>query len=242
MAEPAKAEIFSPPAWMRRVLGPLATRPRLISAIAVGLVAAAAFSLVPNALRWSTRAILSWDGAALCFVAATLYSMRRSEGDIMRGRAAAQDEGRHFILGLVLVAAAASLGATGVELSLAKSAHGLEKSWRVGLAVGTVALSWLLVHLVFALHYAHEYYAPDTDGVDEDGDGVEGGLGFPGDEDPDYWDFLHFALVIGVASQTADVAFESKPLRRIGTIHGVISFVFNTVVLALTINLAASLF
>ena len=140
---------------------------------------------------------------------------------------------------MIILAAAFSVAAVGVELSTAKGAHGLEKAWRVALAFGTVAASWFMVHLIFALHYAHEYYAPEEPPV---AGKVAGGLSFPGGEAPDYWDFLHFSTVIGVAAQTADIAFTSKPLRRIGTIHGIVAFTFNTVVLALTINLLAGLF
>jgi len=102
-----------------------------------------------------------------------------------------------------------------------------------------VAVSWFLVQLIFALHYAHEYFMP----VDPDGqDTCAGGLAFPGDEVPDFWDFLHFSIVIGVASQTADIGWTRRTLRRIGTVHCVIAFVFNTAVLALGINLVAGLF
>ena len=90
--------------------------------------------------------------------------------------------------------------------------------------------------MIFALHYAHEYYGEGDRGR------RRGGLNFPDDDQPDYWDFIHFASIIGVAAQTADVAFTSKALRRTGTIHGMVAFVFNTVVLALTINLLAILF
>ena len=106
----------------------------------------------------------------------------------------------------------------------------------MALVFATVAASWFMVQLIFALHYAHEYYAQGERGQDA------GGLDFPGGEPPDYWDFLHFSIVIGVASQTADIAFTSKSLRRVGTVHGITAFVFNTVVLALTINLLAGLF
>ncbi|CAN5713676.1 hypothetical protein BH10PSE5_BH10PSE5_17750 [soil metagenome] len=157
----------------------------------------------------------------------------------IREQAPSQDEGQGMILAVVVLAAAFSVGAVGMELSIAKGDHGLDKAWRVILAFGTVAASWFMVHLIFALHYAHEYYSPDGDLT---GRAEAGGLMFPGDEEPDYWDFLHFSTVIGVASQTADIAFTSKPLRRIGTIHGIVAFTFNTVVLALTINLLAGLF
>lgn len=219
-------------------IGPLAARPRLVGAIVFGAVIALALTLTPNSLRPSTRTVLSWDGGCLWFVIGMVTMMLGATGQDIRSRAADQDEGQHFILALVLVAAAVALGVVGIELSLAKSAHGLEKTVRVAAAFGTVALSWFVVQLVFALHYAHEYYSPDDDAPDRNA----GGLCFPNEDSPDYWDFLHFALVIGVAAQTADVTFTSKTTRRIGTVHSVIAFTFNTVVLALTINLLAGLF
>lgn len=228
---------------MPRWLGPFHSRPRLVGGVIVGLGTAALLVLVPNSLRLSTRAILAWDAGALAFVVLILSLMRRcSSAEQLRDEAARQDEGQHVILATVLLAAAASLGAIAAELSLAKGGHGLEKAVRVALAFGTVALSWFVVQVIFALHYAHEFYQPEAPEQDEDENGVVGGLGFPGDEPPDYWDFLHFAVVIGVACQTADICFKSKRLRRIGSVHGVIAFTFNTVVLALTINLMASLF
>ena len=142
-----------------------------------------------------------------------------------------------MILALVITAAAASIWVIAAELSAAKADEGLIRALRVALVFATVAASWFTVQLIFALHYAHEYYAPDHDSPND-----AQGLLFPGGEAPDYWDFVHFSVVIGVASQTADIAFTSKPLRRIGTVHGLVAFTFNTVVLALTINLLASLF
>ena len=103
----------------------------------------------------------------------------------------------------------------------------------------TVTASWFLMQVVYALHYAHAYYGAHP----ETGEDC-GGLAFldrPKAE-PDYWDFLHFAIVIGVAAQTADIAFTDKRLRRLGTAHSVIAFVFNTLIVALTINLVAGLF
>ncbi len=138
-------------------------------------------------------------------------------------------------------AAAASLWAVAAELTAARGQHGLAETLHVALAFATVALSWFMVQLIYALHYAHEYYAPAPD-APKARSGDAGGLAFPGGEPPDYWDFLHFAIVIGVAAQTADIAFTSKTLRRVGTVHSVLAFVFNTVVLALTISLLAGLF
>jgi hypothetical protein len=112
-----------------------------------------------------------------------------------------------------------------------------EEAIRVGLSAGTIALSWAFVQFVFALHYAHAYYGE----ADEPEATHRCGLDFPGDEAPDYWDFLHFALIIGVASQTADIQISDKRMRRLSTIHSVTAFLFNTVIVALTVNLAVGL-
>jgi len=235
---PDHHRVFHPPAWLKRVVGPLASRPRMMTAIVIGAVVALGLVFIPNALRPSTRALFAWDAAVGWFCASMLYIMAKSDDCDMRIRARVQDEGQHFILGLVLVAAAISIGAIAKELSLAKTDHDLVKALRIALAFVTVMLSWFLVQLVFALHYAHEYYAP----AEANHHAIARGLEFPDDDTPDYWDFLYFAVVLGVASQTADVSFRTKSLRRTGTVHGVIAFTFNTVVLALTINLLAGLF
>ena len=228
------------PSFARQSLGAFVHRPRLTSGIAIGLVAFAASAVVASSLEWTTRAILCWDLTCFWFIALTLQHMRTQTLSDLKAHCAANDEGQGIIVGTVMVAAAAGLWAVGLELSLAKDAKGIAKELRVGLALVTVALSWFATHLIFALHYAHQYYAPDKTTPEEDD--VVGGLQFPGGEEPDSWDFVHFAVVIGVASQTADVAFTAKRLRRTGTVHGLISFVFNTAVLALTINLLAGLF
>ena len=234
--EEIRRRVYHPPLWLKRITGPFASRPRLLSGIVVGVLAALALTFIPNELRRSTRALLVWDIGAGWFCITMMLAMARSDDCDMRARAAVQDEGQHFILFLVLTAAVISIGAIAGELSLAKADHGIVKIARVGLAFVTVIVSWFLVQLIFALHYAHQYYSSDGK------DGIAGGLVFPDDDTPDYWDFLYFAVVIGVASQTADVSFQTKALRRVGTVHGVIAFTFNTVVLALTINLLAGLF
>jgi uncharacterized membrane protein len=232
----------TPPApWPIATFRAFRDRPRIVAAIVAGLAVAAVLQYGPGELRWSTRAIISWDCAALTFIVLMMRMMCDCGIDKIRARAAAQDEGQGITLSLSVISATASVLAIAAELSLAKNDHGIIKPLRVGLAFATIAISWFFVHLIFALHYAHEYYSPETC-PDQEGHQGRAGLGFPGDESPDYWDFVHFAVIIGVASQTADISFTSKPLRRIGTVHGVLSFVFNTVVLALTINLLAGLF
>ncbi len=223
----------------QRYLGPLRSRPRLLSAIGVGLLAAAILAVIPMGLEATTRAPIAWDAGCLTFIALVLATFRNGNPASIRAVAARMDEGQGLILGLVLLLAIASLAAVAVELAAAKDAHGFAKAARIGLSFGTVACSWFVVQLIFALHYAHEFYAPDDDDPSTQD---QGGLGFPGGTLPDYWDFLHFAVVIGVASQTADIAFTAQRLRRIGTVHSIVSFVFNAAILGLTINIVAGLF
>ena len=220
-------------------IGPFRTRPRLVGAILAGAVAGLLFAFAPGPMRTSTRAILTWDVTCVWFIVASLVGMSGRHDRDIEARAKEQDDGRGMILGLVLLASIAGLAASGLELSLAKNDHGVVKSLRVALAFGTVASSWFLSQLIFALHYAHEYYSRADDDPNKP---LAGGLNFPDDPRPDYWDFLHFSIVIGVAAQTADVTFSSKTLRRVGTLHSLLAFTFNTVVLALSINLWAGIF
>lgn len=215
-----------------------AVRPRLTGAIVVGIAVGLAGALLTPGLRPSTDVILGWDAMSLTFIVSMLLSMAQHTPADIRARAARDDEGRGAILALILVAAGVSIAASGLELHLAKQTHGVWKVADVALAFVTVALSWTMMQLIFAIHYAHDYYDANEQacGVDTEG------LLFPGGEPPDYWDFLHFSIVIGVASQTADIAFTSKGLRRLGTVHSLVAFAFNTVIVALTINLVAGLF
>lgn len=220
--------------WFRIIAG----RPRLLVALITGIVAGAGLALLEPALTLPTAAIMGWDVLCLVYMGSVSLAMYGGKPDSIRARAAREDEGRGVILALVLIAAAVSVAAVGAQLSVARGEHALPKGAHVALAFGTVAVSWMMVQLVFALHYAHEYYDENAAqaGLDMQG------LAFPGGEAPDYWDFVHFAFVIGVAAQTADIAFTSKELRRIGTVHSLVAFAFNTVIVALTINLLAGLF
>lgn len=207
---------------------------RLHGPLLLGAGAALAAALVaPTNWAMSLRAAAGWDAGVLVFLALTLARVRgRSITDI-RGRAAELDQAGRGVLPLSLMAAAASIVVV-VALAADHGAGG-RSLWSAGAALGTIALSWLFTHVIFALHYAHGYYAPDEDGTDR------GGLIFPGETAPDDWDFLHFALVIGVAAQTADVQIASKRLRRLSTLHSLMAFLFNTVILALAVNLAVGL-
>jgi uncharacterized membrane protein len=213
----------------------LANRPRLLTAAAVGGGVTLGLLFVAH-LRASTGLIVGWDAFCLVFLAAVVPMAAGQGPQEIAARAATQDEGQGVILLLVLGASAASLAAVAAELLLVKGDHRTGQGLHVALALGTVGASWLVMQTILALHYAHEYYAPDAAGA------PAGGLTFPGAEAPDYWDFLHFSIVIGVAAQTADIAIADRRLRRLATVHSLIAFVFNTLIIALAINLLAGLF
>jgi uncharacterized membrane protein len=210
---------------LRRALRIVRIRPRLFLSAAVGLAVA---MLLPRSLHAATRALIGWDVGVALYLVLAFRIFATSDIDSMRRHAARQDVGRQALLILVAIAALASLGAILVELGGANKAPP-----HLALAAITILLSWMFTHTIFALHYAYEYYDEEKH--------HGGGLKFPGDEPPDYWDFLYFSLVIGMTSQVSDVAVTSNRVRRMVAGHGVVSFIFNATLLALTVNIAASL-
>ena len=216
------------------LLGPLLVRPRLLISLGVGLLCALA---LPDSVAAApvTRALIGWNSAALLYLVLALHMMARSSHAHMRARALLEDEGSRVILVLVIAAALACVGAIVAELFLVKGLHSDLRFAHFGLTVLTLVSSWAFTQTMFALHYAHDYYATATHGA-------HGGLEFPGSEPPDYGDFLYFALVIGTSAQTADVGVSSRALRRTVAVHCVLAFFFNTTLLALAINLASGLF
>lgn len=208
---------------------------RLHGVLLAGLALAAVIALAaPVEWRWTVRLAAGWDAGVGLFLILTFLKLARTRSvDAIRARAAELDEGGALVLPLSLIAAAASVAV--VISEAASSPSGADRAVEAALTLGTVVASWLFVHILFGLHYAHRFYAP------ADAGGDKGGLLFPGEDEPDYWDFLHFSLIIGVASQTADVQIADRALRRLATVHSVTAFVFNTVLVALAVNLAVSL-
>jgi uncharacterized membrane protein len=209
-------------------------RHRLFSCALLGVIAALAIppSLAAHSV---TRMILGWNLAAGLYLVLAMRMMFRSSHERMRTRALQQDEGRILILAMVVTAAIASLAAIVGELAVAKDIHGSLRYEHIALAATTLLSSWAFTQLMFALHYAHDYYAGDLRGA-------PGGLDFPGGHAPDYGDFLYFACVIGTSGQTADISFTTRTMRRTGLVHCVLAFFFNATLLALMINIASSLF
>lgn len=205
---------------------------RLAIAVAGGIAVALLLTLVE--LRPATRLLLGWDVGVAVHLFLSHHMIRHADVDRIRRRAAEDDEGAFAILVLSVIATMASLVAIVFELGAAKQTQGLQALAHVLLAMATILLSWVFVHTIFSFHYAHKYYG-------ERNDGEFGGLTFPGDNKPDYRDFLYFSLVIGMTSQVSDVAITSKVIRRMAAIHGVLSFFFNLTVIALTVNLVSNL-
>lgn len=209
----------------------LRMRPRLWSSVAVGVIIGL---LLPSA--WVehplTRSLIGWNVGALLYLVMTFTMMVRSTSDAIRSRAELQDEGQYTILALVSFASVAVLVAIAAQLAYAKDTHGALKAAHMGLAFLTVVTAWLFTQTMFALHYAHEFHARHASSPT---------FVFPGSDEPDYLDFLYVACIIGTSGQTADVAFASKRTRRVGLMHCVLAFFFNTTLLALMINVAAGL-
>jgi len=199
----------------------LRVRVRLLASVVLGLLT---LVLLPQQLRWTTRALIAWDVTVALYLLASFATALRAPISHIRSHAIAADDGRFAILALTAGAALASILAIIVELGAGRGTQ------QVALAIVTIALSWTMVHIIFAFHYAHDYYRPHR----------PGGLKFPDEDKPDYWDFIYFSFVIGMTAQVSDVAITDRTIRRTATAHGIISFVFNTALLALMVNIAAS--
>jgi uncharacterized membrane protein len=211
----------------------LRARPLLMGGAALGI---AAWLLLPRTLAPLSRAILGWDIGVAFFLLASALRFALAEPARMPAYAAAQEEGEWTIFTLTVAGIAFSFAAILGEFS-AIDAHGKgATAFRLALVVATLLASWLMTHLTFAYRYAHEYYARSGQSAE-----IDAGLAFPDESEPDYWDFLYFSLVLGMTFQVSDVEVTSRKLRRLATVHGFLSFVFNTVILALCVNLAAGL-
>jgi uncharacterized membrane protein len=208
----------------------------LLIAVLLGIGAG---MVAPDSWRLVTRLLIGWNtGVWLYLTTIGLMLWQGSSHEWILRHARRQDEGRLVILVLACVAAMVSIGAIVAQLAATKDMSGLNKHLHIGLAAATILGAFAFIHLSFALHYAHEYVTECH--LRADGS-PRGGLAFPGTSTPDYGDFLYFAFVIGVAGQTADVSITSSAMRRVALLHCILSFFFNTTVLALTINIAAGL-
>lgn len=200
-------------------------RPILLLAVLFGAGAGVALRVLAAAPR-EVAVLGGWCLTVLAYGVPTLALMLRATPASMRRRAELVDESETAVLVATVAAAIASLGAVGWFVSLRAEAA---EAWEIALSLATIALSWGFTHVMFAVRYAHEHWQ------------AEGGVVFPGGEAPLFSDFLYLAFTIGMTFQTSDVAFSARALRQIALAHALVSFLFNVVIIAAAVNIAAGL-
>ena len=217
-------------AWLLRLIR---SRKILFSCALIGILTAL---LLPPSLPLGilTRMIIGWNFGVFLYLLFAMRMMFWSTHESMRRRALHHDEGRIVVLALVVTAAIVNVGAIFAVLVVAKGYQGALRMTHTVLAVLTLLSTWAFTQVMFAVHYAHDYYVAEARGN-------PGGLIFPGGHAPDYADFLYFSCVIGTSAQTADVSLASRTMRRTGLVHCLLAFFFNTTLLALSINIASGL-
>ncbi|MBE7210887.1 MAG: DUF1345 domain-containing protein [Gluconacetobacter diazotrophicus] len=209
---------------MSAILRHLRHRPTLLAGLATAVPAAL---LASRFVHPVTAVLVGWDAGLLAYGAVLLPNILRSTPDTLRRRAAALDGDAASILAVTVGAALVSLGA--IVLDLAR-AHGTPHAVSASVLAGlTVVLSWCFVHTIYATHYAHAFWRDGS------------GLSFPGNDRPDYGEFLYFSFCLAVASQVSDVSTQTAAMRRLVLVHSLVAYLFNTAIIALGVNIAASL-
>jgi uncharacterized membrane protein len=204
---------------------------RLLIALAVGLVTA---MLIPARFGAALRAIAAWDAAAVVTGTVAWILILRTSVEDTRRHAAEDDPGRRAVGGLIILASGFSLLATSVVLRQARACLPEVRDLFVALCALAVVSAWILTHTAYTLRYAHLYYRGDDEG--------EGGLSIPGDAPPAYLEFAYFAFTIGMCFQVSDVSVSSRQIRRAALGHSLLSFLYNTAILATAVNLAVGVF
>jgi uncharacterized membrane protein len=216
---------------MRKHLSETTGPQRLIYGLVVGVCVA----LLPVPTTWPFRALLGWCAGAAVYLLLAWWLAEVFDSKNTRSRAQAQDEPSVVIFGVMLMAVLACVAAIVLLLKQVQTLEGTERFLHMGLAMLALAMSWLFIHTLFAFRYAHRYYQEKKR---KEPDGA--GLVFPNQPDPDYFDFLYYSFVIGMTSQVSDVQVSSREMRRLTLGHGILSFAFNVLIVALTINVLAS--
>jgi uncharacterized membrane protein len=196
------------------------------------------FLLLPTRVHLATRVIAAWDAFALVTLFLTWLIITGLQHHQVKRVCEQQDLSRRVISVVVVLAASVSLLAVGLLLGPVKGVRPEYANFHLILSIIAIAGSWLLLHTIFGMHYAHRYFLINR----HRGQGTAlHGLAFPGDAAPDYLDFEYFAFVIGMTFQVSDVEITARSLRRLVLMHSILSFAFNTLILALTVNVISSL-
>ncbi len=198
--------------------------PRFVAFIAITLIG---FGVAVQSMGWARAALIGFDVGAVLFLLSCIPLLGH-EARTMRESAKRNDANRVILLAITGIVSAVVLVAISFELSQKAQMQ----AGNIALIIGTLLAAWLFSNLIYTLHYAHIYYsaAPKTGGDC-------GGIDFPGEGEPDYWDFLYFAFTLGMTFQTSDIAISNRTIRRIVIFHCLAAFIFNIGVLAFTINI-----
>jgi uncharacterized membrane protein len=206
------------------------SRPFLLGALALGVTVGL---LVPGHYNDLRRALIGWNSGVWSYLLAMAWTMFRADHSRVRAIAERQDESGGAVLGAVIVGAILSVYAIVTELAHMKDASEHVKALHYAFTALTVIGSWLLVGVMYCLHYAHIYYTANKHALP---------LEFPDEHtQPNYWDFLYFSFTLSVAVQTSDVSVKTRAMRKLVLGHCVLAFFFNLVILGLSVNIAASL-
>jgi uncharacterized membrane protein len=221
MTRPPKHNAFRP-YDLRRASG------RFVISLALGLVTGLA---IPASAGMPLRLVAAWDVGITVLLAIAWWIIVRADCNETCRRAAAEDPGRTAVWGLVILASGVSFFAAAVALREAKQASHTEGALLIALSLYAVMSAWTATHTAYTLRYAHLYYRGGESGM---------GLSFPGDEQPNDMDFAYFSFCVGICYQVSDVSVQNARIRREVLGHSCVSFAYNTVVLALALNLAFS--
>ena len=202
---------------------------RLLAAVLTGV----SVGLLSPGILWETWLLSGWLAGCLVYLVIFWAGVGRLNAAQTQLRASSLDPGSRALYVLIVTASWVSLAGVLLVTDSVKTHVGLDRWLQIGLALASLAATWLLIQTMFALRYARRYYHSEEDGM------PSGGLDFPGDA-PAYVDFAYFAAVIGMTSQVADVPVQTRAMRRLVLAHGLVAFGFNLLVLALTLNLVAS--
>ncbi len=205
------------------------TRRALVRVAISSAAGVAAYIAVSARLPTTAATLVSWDTFALVLLALSWRGIQTSNAEATRQRASSEDPGRTLVYAIVVLTSSVSLlGATLLVRDPHALAPGLAGS-AAALCLITVAIAWTMTHVAFTFRYAHLYYREDVEGV--------GGLDFPGDQAPMYFDFAYFSFTIGMCFQVSDVCVTSHQIRRAVLLHSIISFAYNSIILAFVLNL-----
>ena len=208
---------------------------RLVISFGAALIA---FLLTRTKLTWPAASLITWVAFSFAVIVMDWIIILNAHPKEIRKIARLQDSSRTLIFLFVIAASVISLGAILFLLKATKGQPAADVTGHVLLAMASVVVSWWLVHTLFTMRYAHLYYSSDEEGANK----TMGGLEFPGDnKEPDYLDFVYFSFVVGMTFQVSDVEISASNIRRLTLMHGLVSFAFNTAIVALSINVVSSL-